>query len=514
MPETSVNQSHGEKEKEAERALLLRKVFDGLTILAIGRELNDAYCMQFTETGYDKNFRYYDEKTVANRVSRAIVNEGQLLAFSHKYKDKLKSYWNFFGKFYTYYAEKKKLQLESSWPIFQEKLNNLFAKHGAATYAVLKAYIELRQDYDAWSACDYNRLEYRAKELAGKGWKRALIALEIEGIVEKRGSGRRPGERSIALELIPLVEQMLSGWTMATEKDLITRTEKKPTKRQEREELWDLFICHASEDKDEVARPLADVLRAKGLKVWYDDFTLTLGDSLRRSIDFGLARSRYGIVILSPNFFKKDWPQRELDGLTARERKGVKVILPVWHNVDRGYVLRYSPTLADKLAVSTDEGLDKVVDEVLKAVGRDKFLKEFPEEIEKEPHFILDELENATRKCIKSNLEKLSESWWVERVPPDIRQKAEERQKKDELKRELIQYLDFADYAKIITRRDNWREVFQKVFREQEVITAKLRELEPIRNAVRHGRKLTTEQREKLKIFSRDIIGQTLASEI
>ena len=81
-------------------------------------------------------------------------------------------------------------------------------------------------------------------------------------------------------------------------------------------------------------------------------------------------------MILSPNFFKKDWPQRELDGLTARERKGVKVILPVWHNVDREYVLRYSPTLADKLAVSTDQGPDKVVDEVLKAISKDTFLKE------------------------------------------------------------------------------------------------------------------------------------------
>jgi len=61
-------------------------------------------------------------------------------------------------------------------------------------------------------------------------------------------------------------------------------------------------------------------------------------------------------------------------------------------------------------------------------------------------------------------------------------------------------------------QRDNWREVFQKIFKEQEVIRAKLRELEPIRNAVRHGRKLTTEQKEKLKMFSRDIIRQTLTS--
>ncbi|TEU12597.1 MAG: toll/interleukin-1 receptor domain-containing protein, partial [Anaerolineales bacterium] len=96
---------------------------------------------------------------------------------------------------------------------------------------------------------------------------------------------------------------------------------------------WDVFISHTWEDKEDIARPLAEALRQKGLRVWYDEFTLTLGDSLRRSIDHGLAQSRYGVVILSPNFFTKEWSQKELDGLAAREVSGEKVILPVWHNV-------------------------------------------------------------------------------------------------------------------------------------------------------------------------------------
>ena len=144
---------------------------------------------------------------------------------------------------------------------------------------------------------------------------------------------------------------------------------------KERQELWDLFICHASEDKSEIARPLAEALSRKGLSVWYDEFTLTLGDSLSRKIDEGLANSRFGVVILSPSFFKKEWPRRELDGLRAKEISYGKMILPIWHEVDRDYVLRYSPMLADKLAVSTSEGLDKVVGEVVKAVSRDKPLK-------------------------------------------------------------------------------------------------------------------------------------------
>jgi hypothetical protein len=97
--------------------------------------------------------------------------------------------------------------------------------------------------------------------------------------------------------------------------------------------LGSLF-SHASEDKETIARPIAQALVSEGFKVWYDEFTLKIGDSLRRSIDFGLARSQYGIVILSPNFFSKEWPQRELDGLSVRERGGKKVILPIWHEID------------------------------------------------------------------------------------------------------------------------------------------------------------------------------------
>lgn len=119
---------------------------------------------------------------------------------------------------------------------------------------------------------------------------------------------------------------------------------------------WDVFVCHASEDKEEFVRPLARELQTLGLRVWYDEFSLTVGDSLRRRIDDGLARSRAGVVILSPQFFAKEWPQRELDGLVARETLGQKVVLPVWHNLSKQDVLRYSPPLADKLGIHSTLG--------------------------------------------------------------------------------------------------------------------------------------------------------------
>lgn len=118
---------------------------------------------------------------------------------------------------------------------------------------------------------------------------------------------------------------------------------------------YDAFISHASEDKQEFVRPLAGKLTELGLKIWYDEFELKVGDRLRGSIDRGLVNSRYGIVVLSKNFFSKNWPQYELDGLTAREIEGRKVILPIWYGISKKDVLKYSPPLADKIAIDSSK---------------------------------------------------------------------------------------------------------------------------------------------------------------
>lgn len=141
----------------------------------------------------------------------------------------------------------------------------------------------------------------------------------------------------------------------------------------------DVFICHASADKASFVRPLAEALDGRGLKVWYDEFELKIGDSLRRKIDEGLAGSRYGVVVLSPAFFERSWPQWELDGLVAKEMNGQKVILPVWHNVTVEDVRKYSPSLSDKVAAKSSEGIDSVVDKLLSVIlqGLNELKKEF-----------------------------------------------------------------------------------------------------------------------------------------
>ena len=128
----------------------------------------------------------------------------------------------------------------------------------------------------------------------------------------------------------------------------------------------DFFICHASEDKEGFVRQLAETLEDKGACVWYDEFTLNVGDSLRREIDRGLANSRFGVVILSEAFFKKEWPQKELDGLVALEIQGLSRILPIWHKVSVDEVARYSPMLADKVALNTSlKSVEDIADDLL-----------------------------------------------------------------------------------------------------------------------------------------------------
>jgi hypothetical protein len=116
---------------------------------------------------------------------------------------------------------------------------------------------------------------------------------------------------------------------------------------------FDVFISHASEDKEGVVRPLAHALKDEGLRVWYDEFELRIGDSLRRKIDAGLAKSRFGVVVLSRAFFGKGWTNYELDGIVTRAVSGEQVILPVWHEITKQELVSYSPSLADKVARST-----------------------------------------------------------------------------------------------------------------------------------------------------------------
>jgi hypothetical protein len=136
-------------------------------------------------------------------------------------------------------------------------------------------------------------------------------------------------------------------------------------------QTWDVFISHASEDKDSVARPLRDALARLGITVWLDEAQMRIGHSLRRKIDDGIRSSRFGVVVLSEAFFRKGWTNHELDGLVTRTVAGEQSLLPIWHDLSAAQVRAFSPSLADKVALSTDQfSIQEMAEQIAEVVNQ------------------------------------------------------------------------------------------------------------------------------------------------
>ncbi|MDQ8181896.1 DUF1883 domain-containing protein [Pelagicoccus sp. SDUM812005] len=168
------------------------------------------------------------------------------------------------------------------------------------------------------------------------------VAIDMQGL---RGS-TRASVRILPAPLPELREAPLSEITSLVR-------EPEPPAPESNQTIHDVFISHASEDKADLVRPLANELISHGLDVWYDELTLRIGDSLRQKIDQGLANSRVGLVILSQAFIAKGWTNYELDGIVTRSVSGEQILLPIWHGLTKQQVMDFSPSVADKVARST-----------------------------------------------------------------------------------------------------------------------------------------------------------------
>jgi len=204
----------------------------------------------------------------------------------------------------------------------------------------------------------------RIRQIIGETQAQFAKRLNVDPVsVARWETGQRRCSGSYATEIArldPLNKQVLSEET-----SIMTGTSRNSRLGDSFQFEYDVFICHSFQDKEEVARPLAEALTRNKLSVWYDELTLKIGDSLRRKIDEGLSKSRYGVVILSPNFFSKEWTQYELDALVSREMAdAVKVVLPVWHNVSAADVRRNSLALSMRMAGKTSDGLDRLALEI------------------------------------------------------------------------------------------------------------------------------------------------------
>jgi hypothetical protein len=135
---------------------------------------------------------------------------------------------------------------------------------------------------------------------------------------------------------------------------------------------WDIFVSHATEDKKEFVEPLVAKLISMGLRVWYDSYTLTIGDSLSQSIEQGIKDSKYAVIVLSQSFFVKKWTRMELNAFFSLERNDENTILPIWHNIGVDEIRTYSPLLADRVALTSQRGVDYIANEIYKKISGNK----------------------------------------------------------------------------------------------------------------------------------------------
>ena len=203
----------------------------------------------------------------------------------------------------------------------------------------------------------YNSAVRKLKSTANQFERDANRAIRDLKSIERKAKSYQSKLRSSSIPSLTTVPSLYLGTSNDSDIDAFLY--------DDYEKEYDVFISHASEDKDEVARPLAEALRNNGLSVWYDEFELRIGDSLRRKIDKGIANSNFGVIVISRDFISKGWTNYELDGLITRAVNGEQTMLPVWHNVTKREVINYSPSLADKLARSTtDFTVEEIADEI------------------------------------------------------------------------------------------------------------------------------------------------------
>lgn len=130
-------------------------------------------------------------------------------------------------------------------------------------------------------------------------------------------------------------------------------------------ESFDIFIGHASEDKDLVARPIFEECNKVGIRAFIDEIHIEWGDSLTEKINHALGKSKYFLAVMSEKSIKKAWPRKELNSAVAREISGDQKVLPLIVG-DYKKILSEFPLLADKLFIQWEGNAIEIVDEIKK----------------------------------------------------------------------------------------------------------------------------------------------------
>lgn len=125
-----------------------------------------------------------------------------------------------------------------------------------------------------------------------------------------------------------------------------------------------LFISHASEDKDSFVRQLASALQDSGIDVWYDEYEIKPGMSIRESVDRGLASCDVGILVFSKWYFKKKWTIWELNGLIQKMLNNSATLIPIYFDISHEEIFRISPSLSDIMGIRFANDIKNVAKKV------------------------------------------------------------------------------------------------------------------------------------------------------
>lgn len=170
---------------------------------------------------------------------------------------------------------------------------------------------------------------------------------------QEEATAKRLKEDEIRRKLTSRQLQSLSSSVRAVQNEQAKINQAFPLLNVRLDESYDVFVSHASEDKASYVDGLVDALTTKGIKVWYDKNQIAWGNSIRQSIDDGLRKSKFAIIVLSEHYMRKYWTSREFNAIFAKESIYGQTILPIWHNITKDQVIGYSPMLLDINALNS-----------------------------------------------------------------------------------------------------------------------------------------------------------------
>lgn len=262
--------------------------------------------------------------------------------------------------------EKKKAMVDKKAADEQKRAAGVSISKNASASIIKSKMREIERHEDAARKASQESADLQ-KKIAEKRGKRNDAYLKLqkeqqnEYKKEKKEQQRLMSnmQRSYEDRIAELMKQSLPDINTMNVEEIKTFTE------------YDVFVSHAWEDKDSFTDEFVEELWRLGVKVWYDTSQIRWGDSMRQRIDDGLRRSKFGVVVLSPNYIAdgKYWTKAELDGLFQLESVNGKTLLPVWHNLTKKQVMDFSPIVANKKAMTTATmTAQEIADELAKLI--------------------------------------------------------------------------------------------------------------------------------------------------